>query len=200
MEKLDLKKLFALQEKLDKRILEEKKITEDVSDLTVVAFKVEFAEFLNEHKFFKFWKVDRTPRKEVKCHACKGSGGFSSFDSEGDPVNDICLYCGGIGIQGYPLLEEFVDGIHFLLSLGIKRKYHKFIHALESFEEDEITGSMSDLAQEVFNNRLDSAGKWLQCLVDYMNFGVLAGITPKDIEEAYVAKNKENHRRQSAGY
>jgi dimeric dUTPase (all-alpha-NTP-PPase superfamily) len=169
----DLKKLALIQDELDQAILKRHNIQEDVSNRLVIAFKVEFGEFLNEHKFFKFWKVDRTPNtKAVRTPAM---------------------------MEEYnPLLEEFVDGIHFLLSIGNQRKYLKYTHAFEAIDRD--TDSLEYLAMEIFNNPINSAGRWLQVVSDYLYFGHLVGITPLDIEQAYLIKNVENHRRQQNGY
>lgn len=182
----NLKMLFELQEKLDERINKEKGITEDTSNLTVIAFKVEFAEFLNEHKFFKFWKTDKTPNMVAVV-----SEVYETNFIHGRKHRFIAEY-------KYPLLEEYVDGIHFLLSLGMKRKYHKYSHAFDALDIE--TNSLEYLAMEIFNNPLDSAGKWIQCMSDYFYFGHLVGITAKDIEEAYLKKNKINHERQDGGY
>jgi dimeric dUTPase (all-alpha-NTP-PPase superfamily) len=160
----DLETLAGYQQKLDERIIKKFNITEDVSNRLVIAFKVEFGEFLNEHKFFKFWKEDRTPN----------TGGTN------------------------PLLEEYVDGIHFLLSIGIKRNYLKYMHAFHAIECD--TESLEALAMLIFNNPINSAGKWLECFNHYLYFGHCVGISAEDIMQAYILKNKINHDRQDQGY
>lgn len=60
---IDLKELFAVQKEVDKKIRDTQGIADDVNttDLKIIAFKVEFGEFLNENKFFKYWKVKREP-------------------------------------------------------------------------------------------------------------------------------------------
>jgi dimeric dUTPase (all-alpha-NTP-PPase superfamily) len=54
----NIAKMFDTQRKVDKLIRETQKIEEDTVDRKIIAFKVEFGEFLNEHKGFKYWKKD----------------------------------------------------------------------------------------------------------------------------------------------
>lgn len=156
-----INKMAPLQEKLDERIRKEKGIDYDTSNLKIIAFKTEFGEFLNEHRFFKFWSNKPSSSKEV-------------------------------------VLEEYVDGIHFLLSIGIERKYIKWAHALEAIDRE--NRSLESLALDIFNNPINSAGKWIQCVNDYLQLGKLVGISEDNIERAYTEKNKVNHARQDSGY
>jgi dimeric dUTPase (all-alpha-NTP-PPase superfamily) len=166
-----------LQDKLDKHILENHKIEGDITGLLVIAFKVEFGEFLNEHKFFKFWKVNPVPRTKALL--------IPAMMEE-----DKVYY--------NPLLEEFVDGVHFLLSIGLKRGYLKFIHGFDVVERK--SDSLEFLSIEIFNNPINSAGKWMEVFSDYIHLGYLMGISASDIEEAYLKKNQVNHERQNSGY
>lgn len=156
----NLSVLLQFQKRLDDHIVKEKKIVFNTSDLKVLAFKVEFGEFLNEHQFFKFWKENRLPK-------------------EG-------------------LLEEFVDGVHFLLSLANERKWSKFIHAADAAEWEDRT--LVTLALDIYNNPLASAGDWLECVCDYFQMAHLMGFTIDEIEKAYLKKNKVNLDRQNNGY
>ena len=173
----DLKKLAEIQAVLDKTIMTTQNIQEDITNRLVVAFKVEFGEFLNEHKFFKFWKVNTIPNRHVIKH-------HAMF------LEDVVYH--------NPLLEEFVDGVHFLLSIGNQRKYIKFIHAFDTIERK--SDSLEFLAMEIFNNPINSAGRWLEVVSDYLYFGNLVGFTVEEIEQAYYEKNKVNFQRQENGY
>lgn len=173
----DLKMLAEFQDKLDKRVEKLHGITEDMTNERIIAFKVEFGEFLNEHKFFKFWKKEAAPNVRA------ARGPYMDLD-DADFYN--------------PLLEEYVDGIHFLLSIGNKRKYTKFIHTFHAIEHD--TEDLTHLSLQIFNNPINSAGRWLQCFNDYLYLGHLVGIGAEEIEQAYLLKNKINHDRQTQGY
>jgi dimeric dUTPase (all-alpha-NTP-PPase superfamily) len=97
------------------------------------------------------------------------------------------------------MLEEYVDGIHFILSIGLERKYSRFIHALFEMPKD-VPSSIHDLSEDIFNNPINSAGKWLKLLEDYMMLGYKLGFTDKQVRDAYIEKNKVNHVRQATGY
>lgn len=193
-----IKILAPLQEKLDKRYREIHEINYDTSNLKIIAFKTEFGEFLNENRFFKYWSKDKEPRIEVdtSCRNCGGTGASGLWHGE---LIGECIQCDGKGEYTiYPQLEEYVDGIHFLLSIGIERKYIKWAHALEAVDYD--NRSLESLALDIYNNPINSAGKWVQCVSDYLQMGYLVGIGPDDIERAYMEKNKINHKRQDSGY
>jgi dimeric dUTPase (all-alpha-NTP-PPase superfamily) len=153
--------LLALQNLLDEKIRKEKGIVGDTTQKKIIAFKVEFGEFLNELQSFKFWKTDTTPKEGT--------------------------------------LEEYVDGLHFILSIGLERKYSKFVQVALIMEQ-ELPDSVLDVAEDIFNNRIASAGQWLQLLEHYLILGYKIGLTDKQIYEAYVNKNKVNHVRQVTGY
>lgn len=168
--------MFETQRKVDKLIRETQKIEEDTVDRKIIAFKVEFGEFLNEHKFFKFWKVNPLP------HTTE-----SYWDEEEER---ICFK--------NPMLEEFVDGIAFMLALALEKKWDRFLHALEIVTWEDKT--LESLSIDIFHNPLSSCGHWLQCLLDLLQFAFLVGLSVQDIEDAYYAKSEINLNRQRSGY
>ena len=81
--RLETKKLYKIQDTLDRRIFENHDVTrEDTTIRRILALLVEVGELANETRCFKFWSSKDPSEKAV-------------------------------------ILEEYVDGIHFLLSLGI---------------------------------------------------------------------------------
>lgn len=93
-------------------------------------------------------------------------------------------------------LEEFVDGIHFLISLsndlGIERYEYK-----EPTNKDirnkilVINQKMSTLLfTKDFGNLMD----------DYLYLGYYLGFTDENIMEFYKMKNEKNYDRQNNGY
>jgi dimeric dUTPase (all-alpha-NTP-PPase superfamily) len=149
---------------------------ESTVDRKIIAFKVEFGEFLNEHKFFKYWKVGKTPH--------------TSAPYWDEKLNQISYK--------NPMLEEFVDGIAFLLALGIERKWDRFIRALEVVGLESKT--LSTLSIDIFHNPLSSCGHWMQCMLDMLQFASLVGLSIQDIEDGYQDKYEINIRRQKEGY
>jgi dimeric dUTPase (all-alpha-NTP-PPase superfamily) len=169
--------MFQTQREVDKLIRETQKIEEDTVDRKIIAFKVEFGEFLNEHKFFKFWKVDKSPNR---------------FKWDRDKENKRFY------VESDPMLEEFVDGIAFMLAIALERKWDKFLHGLEVVNLEDKT--LSALSIDIFHNPLSSAGNWLQCLLDMLQFAFLVGLTVEEIESAYELKSQVNLIRQLEGY
>src|SRR5690606_8268723 len=124
---MNLEKLFKIQDVLRKRIVEKHGLqNEDLLDKKILALQVELGELANEWRGFKFWSEDREPRNYEKCHVCQGQGetmvpAFPSFD---EFEQELCPVCQGEGTtETNPLLEEYVDGIHFFLSIGLEIGY-----------------------------------------------------------------------------
>lgn len=100
------------------------------------------------------------------------------------------------------VLEEYVDGIHFILSLGLVCGFEK-----ESEFLGEVTGKDSINDQFLFVFEIISKFKNSKTLKDYKELfqayiylGELLGFTAKAIERAYVQKNEVNYERQQQGY
>ncbi|SFA47847.1 dUTPase, partial [Parageobacillus thermantarcticus] len=127
---MNIKKLFELQKQLDLRIEKEhpRKPGEDRLAKKILALMVELGELANEARFFKYWSHDQAPRTKIEyiCPTCNGTGdeNYDSYidDLEGGYTHEVinCEDCGGTGTLGYknPLLEEYVDCLHFILSIG----------------------------------------------------------------------------------
>ncbi|WP_318614271.1 dUTP diphosphatase [Sporosarcina sp. YIM B06819] len=99
------------------------------------------------------------------------------------------------------ILEEYVDSIHFLLSLGIE----KDLHSLENWPIGEIEGELTQL----FLKTTAAIHRFLEELTMdsyeqvWVYYGAIAnklGFTNEDIIQAYIAKNEENYKRQKTGY
>ena len=98
------------------------------------------------------------------------------------------------------ILEEYADGIHFLLSLGIDLGDDS-----ESLTAMEIEGSQHeallmiyDLANEFFKHcSLKSYHTLFQA---YLGLGEKLGLSADAIREYYFKKNQKNHDRQDANY
>ncbi|WP_059171358.1 dUTP diphosphatase [Bacillus sp. FJAT-27445] len=98
------------------------------------------------------------------------------------------------------ILEEFVDGIHFILSLGIEAGFTGSItftkngeaNATKQFIKvfDDISAFRKNRAESEYRRMFDS----------YMHLANLLGFTGADIEEAYCMKNEVNYERQQNDY
>ena len=99
------------------------------------------------------------------------------------------------------ILEEYVDSIHFLLSLGIEKN----LHTLSSWPEGEVEGELTQL----FLKTTSAIHSFLNDLTMeayenvWIHYGAIAkklGFTNEGIINAYITKNEENYERQKAGY
>lgn len=182
--------LCEMQRYLDDKIIREKQIRMTPSDRlanTQVALMVELAEFANEGRWFKVWSEDQKPRN----YGWEGLGGVSFKETN-------------------PLLEEFVDGIHFFLSIANQSDIRGALEFNELVlsdrykqgDREKINASFLNLHYELsrFNitkSKVAFAGAWM----NFMTIGLSGcGFTWRQITEAYIEKNKTNHDRQAEGY
>lgn len=209
---MNLVKMFETQKVLDEKIYTRfPGLKEEDWSWKITALLSELGECVNEHRGFKRWSEDKEPR--VLCPDCKGTGHchHSGFANPMEP----CGECNGYPFTKNPLLEEFVDCIHFFISIAIELKM--FPNALQVYEnhtEPTVERSFNKVSYEVasidvLRNRDISKRVVQEDLQEtlYIAFSCFIGIgeqflgfTWKQIEEAYYAKNKINHTRQENGY
>src|SRR5690625_82283 len=106
---MNLNELFSIQAELDKRIIQQHNLQEqDLLKKKTVALLTELYECVNEARFFKFWSEDQKSRTKV----------YSS---------DYLVLPDGKEIEKVtnPLLEEYVDTIHFALSIANDLDYQE---------------------------------------------------------------------------
>src|SRR5690625_3873533 len=103
---MNLNDLFKKQKELDEYIVKEKGLEEqDLFKKKIVALLCELYECVNEARFFKFWSNNTKPRSEV----------WETKIVHGKPQP----------ILKNPLLEEYIDTIHFALSIANDLGYHE---------------------------------------------------------------------------
>ena len=105
-------------------------------------------------------------------------------------------------------LEEYIDGIHFFLSIGNyigvnkEAEYgegntHKSVMTLLAL----INKNVADAWWHYSDNKKQDFGlAWLNGFNRYLWLGELLGFTEDMIVQAYLEKNSENHRRQLESY
>ena len=98
------------------------------------------------------------------------------------------------------VLDEFADGLHFLLSLGLAYNFR-----LDSIEveksTDDLTGAILEsyhFINEFYNDR--SQDKYRKMFEGYLKILATLGYTWKDAYDAYFLKLEENHHRQETNY
>lgn len=100
------------------------------------------------------------------------------------------------------ILEEFVDGIHFILSLGIECGFEDFT---ADFSSQSGANDISKQFLEVYGliNKFRVSRRredYVQLFKAYMMVAELLGLSETEIEQAYIQKNEVNYDRQRKGY
>ena len=100
------------------------------------------------------------------------------------------------------VLEEYVDGVHFILSLGIDCGFEQELDYSAS-----VKNKASLTEQFLFVYELVSIFKASKSLADYkqlfqayIHLGELLGFDSKATKKAYIVKNEVNYERQEQGY
>lgn len=201
---MNLSKMVATQKVLHDRIIKTHGLeNEDLLPNTILALMVEVGELANEWRGFKHWSKDREPRTE---------GTKQGKTKDGLPARHIVAY--------NPLLEEYVDGLSFILELSLL--FYKYD------EETSLpiwSGNLPSMkiqypnVVEQFNSLFHTIGYFADCtgsqevgsyteteeqfeniIAMYLGLGDMLGFTGEEIEQAYFNKNQINHVRQDEGY
>lgn len=203
---MNLIKLFEIQRKLDDHIERKHppKEGEDRLAKKILALQVELGELCNCWRGFKFWSNNREPRlkgyKEIKCKWCNGSG------DDGSGVCPDCKCEGYVYKEYNPLLEEYVDCLHFILSIGLDINVDTNINYGMTNSRD-VTEQFFEVYRDVLEVKesvefeFDEVEKYRDLLVpDFLGLGKMLGFTWEQVEEAYFKKNEINHQRQASDY
>ena len=98
------------------------------------------------------------------------------------------------------VLDEYADGLHFLLSIGIAYGYQ-----VDSIEVEEDKNDLTDAIlksyhyiNEFYNDR--SLTKYLLAFKNYLKILVKLGYSWSEADDAYFKKLEENHHRQDTNY
>jgi len=184
---INISKLFNKQRDLDARILEKHPELKGQNNIgwKLLALQVELGECANEWRGFKKWSNDQEPR-----------------------IHKLIKVDENSTRETNPLLEEYVDCLHFILSIGLELNLtgYKavFSRVVFSFGEDETIkqfGEVFRYASTFGNYSNDEKYVWYHALFsNFLGLSKSLGFTWEQIEEAYYAKNKVNHERQENNY
>ncbi|WFB57500.1 dUTP diphosphatase [Paenibacillus sp. BR1-192] len=192
---MNLTKLFEMQRELDRRIVKEKGLeNEYLLPRKILALQVELGECANEWRGFKFWSKNQKPRTEFT-QPC--------FECNGEDIGMECHRCEGEGyeVKSNPLLEEYIDCLHFILSIGLIDDLYTYIGAFDPVTSENITQAYNRVFMAVVDVSEDFDTYEYQMLLEFFfGLGKMLGFTWEQIEAAYIAKNEVNHNRQSTGY
>lgn len=98
------------------------------------------------------------------------------------------------------ILEEFVDNIHFILSLGIEKGFQFAGMTKEEIATSETAQFTNIFAACVHFKEDPTAYNYENMFKQFLQLGNLLGFSETDIQEAYFKKNKINYERQNQGY
>ena len=175
---MNLAKLFETQKILDNRSVDEHKLHgQDLLPQKILALQVELAELAQNWRGFKFWSKDQEPRtKEV-------------------------LEWGNPQKSKNPLLEEFSDCLHFILSIGNDLELNIELYTILPFGHKTILDQFSRTYYVIGNLEHDpSQSELIAVLQHFIALGEMLGFTWEQIEQSYYQKNAINHTRQDSGY
>ena len=213
---MNLTKLFETQRILDARIMEKhpELVGQNNLDWKVLALQVELGECANEWRGFKKWSNDQEARTKVyvlkekykHCHITQtGAYEYQLRDEFGKVVEeDVTDHHHDIK---NPLLEEYVDCLHFILSIGLEIGASEENFTVPAIARESITkqflvviDSITTLYHLLDYNMKSPFDTYRVLFMQFVNLGGMLGFTWEQIEQAYYDKNAINHTRQDTGY
>lgn len=99
------------------------------------------------------------------------------------------------------ILTEYVDGIHFILSLANEYDFQLSVPKEFSITKHDLTEQFLQLYQVISQFKNKRVNDLFQTVfAEYLNLGKMLGFSAEDVEQAYVSKNEVNYERQKQGY
>ncbi|GAA0429228.1 dUTP diphosphatase [Lentibacillus halophilus] len=98
------------------------------------------------------------------------------------------------------ILEEYVDGIHFILSLGLEKGYRNEPGTINTESPNELEQFIRvyDACNAFYHH--PSEQHYQELFGEYVRLGELLGFDEQAIIGAYREKNNINYQRQDEGY
>ncbi len=192
---MNLSHLFETQKQLDEHIENEhpRQDGEDRLSKKILALQVELGELANEWRGFKYWSQNQAPRTK------KSRRPYMDLE-------DAEFY--------NPFLEEYVDCLHFILSIGLELGINEIYTDVQPFVDErldnvtimfhQIFASLSNLFWMYHYEQSKSDGskhfEYLELSQCFLQLGEMLRFSWNEIETAYFEKNAVNHKRQETGY
>ncbi|MBM7584902.1 dimeric dUTPase (all-alpha-NTP-PPase superfamily) [Bacillus pakistanensis] len=99
------------------------------------------------------------------------------------------------------ILEEFVDGLHFILSLGLEIGIKQINLKETNFTVEDVTEQFLIIYRSIHDFQMSySVSEYQSLLNQYFYLGELLGFSHSDVVNAYFNKNEVNYQRQQEGY
>ena len=156
--------LYPLQKELDDDIAKRHGVTyESTKDKRLLALLVEFGEFANETRCFKYWSLKPMSEKAV-------------------------------------VLDEYADGMHFFLSLGIPLGVTSLKKDLVKKDIDPSTAILEVYEEAAKLHTAYNVEQYKKAFSMYLDLLPLFGFTGQEARDAYLKKLQVNHIRQENKY
>ena len=98
------------------------------------------------------------------------------------------------------ILDEYADGLHFLLSLGIPLGVSEYKHYFRVNEKD-LTSAILTVIESAVKLRDDyTVENYAKAFGNYLNIIPLFDYSAEEVIEAYLKKLGTNHKRQKDHY
>jgi dimeric dUTPase (all-alpha-NTP-PPase superfamily) len=98
------------------------------------------------------------------------------------------------------VLEEYVDCLHFILSIGIDKEFDDINPTLTKFNYN-ITEQFLDLYIDINDFVIcPSQDHYITLFEDFLSLGKNLGFSGLEIENVYIHKNQFNHEKQSSNF
>jgi dimeric dUTPase (all-alpha-NTP-PPase superfamily) len=98
------------------------------------------------------------------------------------------------------VLEEYVDGLHFILSLGLECGFLYSIAPKQTDSEQLVEQFLQVFRAADEFRKTKSQQSYDRLFTEYLQLGAQLGFSFAQIEQAYIQKNKVNHERQNQNY
>lgn len=99
------------------------------------------------------------------------------------------------------ILEEFVDGIHFILSLGLECGFEQELNLEQRESMLTVSEQFLIIYEKVSEFRkTKSFADYREIFELYLQLAEKLGISEDEIEQAYIEKNEVNYKRQENNY
>lgn len=99
------------------------------------------------------------------------------------------------------ILEEYVDSIHFILSLGIEKGFDDLPEWPKGNVEGELTTLFIGTNESVLTFLTEpTKTNYVKVWIMYGAIAEDLGFSSVDVLQAYIQKNEKNYERQKSGY
>lgn len=99
------------------------------------------------------------------------------------------------------ILEEYIDCLHFILSIGIEKHFTDTDNIEAKTSEYKLSDQFCNLYIDV-NDFIVCSSKdhYLTLFEDFLTLGRSLKFSDEEIQNSYISKNAVNHKRQDDGY